>query len=399
MNFGEDEVGSSETDGDTGGESTETGEPAVDGCAPGDVPSGFAHACLGTGNGWLNLNIQGKGNEPPQCVNWGPEGKPENPTIADCVPVDLTMLPSDVPSPEACCTVDALAPVVIEQCNDDCGYAACKLAIAKLREAADALPEPNVDPITEGAQERASDDLYGFANTLEMPDFLAACADMVSDGAGTPVVIDLGEGGSPVLPGHINHALLTLQCNLDGIEPYLLETPEAVCDSTPNIPFIDDQSNLGGAPEQGAITMFGSSGTQSTALSNIVIEFDELHMRDGSTVLTLSKLDADVQDASLGNFTVLAPHIQLAAPIRATMLGNAAIFPAGTLRIAASGVVLSGGEPLFEGERMSEVYVNTQDASVVRGADGSVAIVDATFEAGPYTFVLNTEPAPTQPRE
>ncbi|NJK33007.1 MAG: hypothetical protein HC927_11675, partial [Deltaproteobacteria bacterium] len=132
-------------------------------CPFGPEPTltGNAFACRGAGNGWLVLDVEGVGKQSPECVNWGPEGKPKEPTADDCFPLELSMLPNDIPSPGACCA-EAASPLDIEmQCAEDCGFAACKLAVVKMREAAAALPDPEAKGIKKTAQERVSDDLTG----------------------------------------------------------------------------------------------------------------------------------------------------------------------------------------------------------------------------------------------
>jgi hypothetical protein len=399
----DDEAGGTAEDttdtGDTGG-TDETGGPGGASCVPldpGDESVTYQYACQGTGNGWVVLDIVDtvEGALPPACVNWGPEGKPDDhePTSADCFPLDLAMLPLDVPSPGACCTDTALPESVADQCAEDCGYAACKLAIAKLREAAYALPEDGVDLVTKKAQERARGDLFGLADMLELPENLETCAGIVKDGNGEPVPVPLGAGMSPDgLLGHINDATLFLQCTLDAEEPFVLQEGYE-CAYTPNIPLVEDESGMGGVAEAGAVTMLGPDSSESADLSNIEFGFREAYLRDGSVVFYLASFEADAEDAGYGSLMFVDPHIHLAKPVSAPLVSDTVTFPAGSLRMEVSGIVVSGGEVLFGGERSSGVYVNTGPATVARTADG-FAFVDAPFEAGGYLFVLNTEEGP-----
>ncbi len=390
-------AGADDEAGDTGTDGTDTGILGIEGCVPSIEPSaiGYEYSCQGNGNGWLVLDVVPTGTQPPECVNWGPDGRPANPSTADCVPVDLTMLPNDVPSPGACCTEMAKAETVENQCEEDCGYAACNLAITKIREAAYALPHPDSTGLKKTAEERVRSDLFGMASMLDLPGNLDQCAGTVTQAKGEPVAVLLGAGisGEGTL-GHIDDATLTLQCSLDALEPFVLQEGVA-CESTPNIPLIDDESNLGGIATAGAITMFGPSSDSSTDLSNITFEFRESSMRDGSIDFLLTSFDADAEDADHGSFSVVDPHIRLAAPVSATLVGDTVSFPAGSLRMEVSGVVVSNGEVLFGGQRSSGVYVNTGAAIVARTADG-FAFVDAPFEAGGYRFVLNTEEGSAQ---
>jgi hypothetical protein len=176
-------AGASDATGDDETGDDETGEVVSDECIPfsadDEAAIGYEYGCQGTGNGWLVLDVYGSGTQPPECVNWG-GNKPESPTTADCVPIDLTMLPNDVPAPGACCKDTAESIQVVKQCGDDCAYAACNLAVAKLREAALALPHPDSKGLKKKAEERVRGDLFGFANKLELPDALALCAELVT---------------------------------------------------------------------------------------------------------------------------------------------------------------------------------------------------------------------------
>ncbi|NJK32409.1 MAG: hypothetical protein HC927_08360 [Deltaproteobacteria bacterium] len=256
----DDEVGGDPDGGDTG--------PGPFGwpCAPFDPDLGIIgneYACQGTGNGWLVLDVYGDGKQPPACVNWGPKGKPkDDATIADCVPLDLTMLPNSVPSPGACCIAETTAEKIISQCTDDCGYAACKLAVAKMREAADSLPDPDAKPFEKIAQERVSDDLDYLADKLEQMDMLELCAKEVANAQGEVTEFILGAGDSPAKTiGHVENAILSLQCTLDEADPFVLEG--GACDSTPNIPVIEDQSDQSGIAATGAITSISRRGTRA----------------------------------------------------------------------------------------------------------------------------------------
>lgn len=400
----DDEAGSTAADTTETTDTGETGKPVGEGCVPfepGDESIGYQYACQGIGNGWLVIEIDGDnaGALPPECVNWGPEGKPEEvATTDDCMPLDLTMLSSGVPAPGACCTDIAWPQAVVSQCTEDCGYAACKLAVVKLREAAEALPHPNSEGLKKTAEQRVRSDLFAYADILELPEKLEDCAGQVSAGQGDVVPVQLGPGLSQDgYIGHVNEATLSLQCSLDAIEPFVLQEGYE-CDSTPNIPLVEDESNLGGVAATGAVTMFGPNGDSSTGLSNISFEFRETSMRDGSIEFLLTSFDADADDGGHGSLSFVDPHIHLAKPVSALLVGDLVSFPAGSLRMEVSGVAVSDGEVLFGGQRSSGVYVNTGAATVARTADGGFAFVDAPFEAGGYLFVLNTEEGAVQAR-
>jgi hypothetical protein len=224
---------------------------------------------------------------------------------------------------------------------------------------------------------------------LELPEFLSDCAEQVTMANGELTEVLLGAGMSDLLIGHVNNATLTLQCALDAEEPYVLEGGS--CESTPNIPLIDGDSNVGGTAVAGAITMFAPGGNQSVNLSNITFEFRERYKRGGAADFVLTSFEAGTADANHGSLSFRNPHIQLAEPITAPLVDGMVTFPPGSLRMEVSGVIVSDGEVLFGGARSSGVYVNTGAAIGMRTPDGGFAFVDAPFEAGGYVFVLNTE--------
>lgn len=189
---------------------------------------GNEYTCQGIGNGWLVLTVHPVGGQPPECVNWGANGKPEEPTTADCIPMQFGAFPDAVPKPGACCAGAVTAHEIIEQCAADCGYAACKLAVAKLRNAALALPN-------KGAKGVVRADLFYLANLLESPVKLASCAEQVSAAAGESTAIPLGPGSSGAKKfGHVRAATLHLQCSLDAIEPFAAS--DKICEAPPNLP-------------------------------------------------------------------------------------------------------------------------------------------------------------------
>jgi hypothetical protein len=292
------------------GESGETGGIETPECSPlEDDQVGHTYECHGSGNGWLQLSIHPIGAQDPECLSWGNQPKPKHPTVGDCVEIDLGSLPNNVPAPGACCTEQALPDSIIDQCNDDCGHAACKLAIEKLRAAALALS-------TKGAKGVVRLDLFYLANLLEMPDMLLACATKVTDAGGQLTPVNLGPGSSNKHDfGHIKSATLNLQCALDEMNPYTYVGN--ICDTPPNVPILEQESNMAG------------------------------------------------------------------------------VAAAGTVMIAA---LTADGDPLFEGQRVSGEYLNSDWATATRSLDDTFSLTEAKFEASGYRFVLSTEPGSFQPR-
>jgi len=163
---------------------------------------------------------------------------PEDPTTADCVPVPFASIPLDIPHPSACCTESVEPEGILSTCALDCGYAACKIASAKIRASADGLVIPSgLDQIP---YKRARADLYAYASMLESRPGLALCASKAAAAGGQIVEISLGGGVSKKgALGHIEAAHLYLSCALDPDEPYVIDADRPTCTGAGNIPELE----------------------------------------------------------------------------------------------------------------------------------------------------------------
>jgi hypothetical protein len=348
-----------------------------------DDQVGHTYECHGSGNGWLQLSVYPIGARDPECLSWGDQPRPEHPTVDDCVAVDLGSLPNNVPSPGACCTEQALPVSIVEQCNDDCGHAACKLAIEKLREAALSLS-------TKGAEGVVRLDLFYLANLLEMPSMLAECATKVINAGGELTPVELGPGSSDKLEiGHVESATINLQCALDDLEPYVFVGN--ICDAPPNLPIVEEESSMGGIAATGAVAVLGPEGEASASLHDISFGFTERRNRSGSIEFRLDDFTARSSSVAHDSFVFAEPSIRLVAPASGTLVGELITFPPGSLRMNVTAAITAAGEPLFDGRPMSGEYVNSGSATATRSEEGKFSFVEATFEASGYRFVLSTD--------
>jgi hypothetical protein len=393
---GADEVGDGDGDpaenGDLGNADDAGPKHPFNECSPLEPDqTGRVHQCQGIGNGWLDLTVYPVGKQPPECVNWGDKGEPENPTTADCVPLDLGALPNGVPSPSACCLEGTDSPLVTDQCIKDCGFAACKLAIAKMREAAHSLPE-------KGPKGVVRDDLFHLAKLLDTPLATTNCAQKVTKANGQVAIIQLGAGSSgAAIIGHVQAANLHLQCSLDELEPFLASNDP--CQTPPNIPIAGEKSRSRGVAELGMVDIEGPNGRTNTTLLGISYEFSETHNLDGSIDFLLTDFNAIATTTEYGDFTYVDPSLRLRAPASGRLVGEQVSFPAGSLRIEVSAAIVSGRqELLFDGERITGVFANTEDAIATRTADDTFAIVEATFAADDHLFVLATRWGTVRPQ-
>jgi hypothetical protein len=318
----------------------------------------------------------------------GNQPRPKDPTVDDCVAIDIQSLPNNVPAPGACCTDEAKSAEIVEQCNDDCGHAACKLAIEKLRDAALSLS-------TKGPAGVVRLDLFYLANLLEMPSMLAECVNKVTGAGGELTAVELGSGSSDKLAiGHIESATINLQCTLDNLEPYAFVGN--VCDAPPNLPIIEEESRLRGIAASGTVSVFGPDGDASAILHDISFGFTETLFRSGSAEFRLDDFTARSSTVAYGSLVFTQPSIRLVAPATGSIAGERITFPPGSLRMQVSAAITADREPLFAGRPVSGEYRNSDFAMATRSGDGTFSFVEATFEASGHRFVLNTENGPSR---
>lgn len=226
----------------------ETGAPAhVEGCFPswdvvdGDSadpdPEGDVFACSGSGNGWIRTIIYITGPNAGQnaitrykCVNPPPGVKPEDITEQHCMekPLDLRALDistgGSVSDTDVCCGATTEPSAVADACVVDCAYAACKLAVVKLRQAAE-----------ETANEPTKSDVLGFAELLSTPLMQDVCAGKTVKAAPNVMTWSLGEGVSSDQFGHVENLTLNLQCDVE-----VATEQSNVCRASANTPEAPD---------------------------------------------------------------------------------------------------------------------------------------------------------------
>jgi hypothetical protein len=226
----------------TGGES---GPPArVEGCFPeweaadGDSgaedPEGAASVCSGSGNGWIRTVVYITGPQPGKnaitrykCMNPPIGVEPEDVTESHCIDQAIgldeldVLTGGEVANPQVCCGETTEPEAVADACLTDCAYAACKLAVFKLRAASG---EPSIGP--------ASEDLLGFAEFLGTPQNQDRCAGKVVSAAPGVMTWSLGEGPSDDQLGHVENLTLNLQCDVTTASEQLDS-----CDASANTPW------------------------------------------------------------------------------------------------------------------------------------------------------------------
>lgn len=155
---------------------------------------------------------------------------------------------------------------------------------------------------------------------------------------------------------------------------------------------------MGGIAVAGAVAVFGPGGDASASLYDISFGFTEKLHRSGSVEFRLDDFTARSSTAAYGSFVFTQPSMRLVAPASGTLIGELITFPPGSLRMEVAAAITADGEPLFDGRPVSGEYLNSDSATATRSEDGKFSFVEATFEAGGYRFVLNTEDGSFQPR-
>jgi hypothetical protein len=292
----------------------------------------------------------------------------------------------------ACCTDEALVTDITDTCQHDCGYAACKTAIASIRAAAVAIEAP--DGLPEGPFNTSKSDLFAYANFLETQEILDICANRVRNNPGKIVSVGLNSGASsPGALGHINDATIFLSCALDPDEPYLINPTALTCTEATNITTTIAEHHAQGPITAGAITVTSAGVDALVPMIDASVSTRERLTSDLSVDFTIMSFDATVLDTTIGSFSFRDTQIHLAAPASGTLTGETATFAPGTLRLEITSSVAIDGLSLFDGLPITAQYSNKTTATAMRGSDGSFQLVQASFANGEHTAVLHTEPS------
>jgi hypothetical protein len=363
--------------GDTGAE--ETGEP---------TSYGQSYRCQGVGNGWAEVDLDIA--TVIACVNQ-PESLSTTEqlavTVTDCKnqPLDLQNLPDwdGIIEPAACCGDLAEPDDIVNACVTDCGWAACKLAIGSLRQAASSI-EYGV----------LGGDLAEFASYLEMPGSLEECAGTVSAADGEFAAVDLGEASSnPAEIGHVNNLTLRIQCDLDDQQPTVLDEESGVCTQATNIPPPSEESNNGGIFTQATVTAFSPAGEDSVDLPRVGFEFEEQLCDQSTCGFTLTRLDGTLSFVELGDYTFENVSYSLRVPAHGVIAGQSITFPAGSVRLDVSADAMLAGQSIWRVASGSFEVHNTSLAVAERTSSG-FAFTDLEFAVGDEALVFTTESAP-----
>jgi hypothetical protein len=300
--------------GDDEGVGGEIDGPIPEGCAPDDeFTHGFVLLCQGAGTGWLVTDVHGAGNANPitTCLAYeDPLNVPENPTFEDCASISLDKIPFDIPAPAACCNDEASEGDILATCELDCGYAACKTAVAAIRASADDLsPPPNAPEIVAKAFDTSRTDLHAYADMLDAPDSLEYCGEKVAAGAGEVVSLGLSGGVSrPAAFGHIKDATLYLGCSLDLDEAYVPVPSADECRDPFNIPEPTAEQDAGGPIQGGAVTVTGPGVDSVAKIHDATASTREVLDGDMSVDFISTSFEADVVGVAVGSFFILGEY-------------------------------------------------------------------------------------------
>jgi hypothetical protein len=367
------------------------GEGETGGDAEPDAPKErLTYICEGEGIGWLDVTVFGAG-EVTTCLKYKAKEPPKEPTAADCASISLGAVPLGIPRPAACCDDGAVAEGIVSTCALDCGYAACKLAVAKIRTSAAGL---EVKEGLEEPSERVREDLYALANKLEDPTTLRDCATRVAAAKGGIIAYDLGRGRGKNrgLFGHIRKSTLYIGCMFDEHEPYTIDEKAAWCDEPINIPEPVEVAEGRGPIVGGTIAVVGPDVDESLQILGGDYEYRTVRNHDQSVEFHLTSFNGQVYEATIGPYYLRDIKFSLAEPAVAVMRDDVIQFAEGSVRFAVTTLGRVDGVPLLGGAPVTLEYVNTDTATAMLTASGSFAFIDAPFEVGERTGTLVTVP-------
>jgi hypothetical protein len=348
------------------------------------------YICEGQGLGWLDITIFGAGDR-TTCLRYRAEEPPKEPTAADCAPISLGAVPLGIPRPAACCDGGADAEGIVSTCALDCGFAACKLAVAKIRTSAAGL---EVEEGLEEPMERAREDLYALANKLEDPSTLRRCATEVAAAKGGVIDFDLGRGRGKNrgLLGHIRKSTLYIGCKFDEHEPYTLDEKADWCDEPINIPEPVEVAEGRGPIVGGTVAVVGPDVQESLQILGGDYEYRKVRNRDQSIEFHLTSFNGQVYEATIGPYYLRDIEFSLAEPAVAVLRDDLVEFAEGSVRFSVTTLGRVDGVPLLGGAPVTLEYVNTDTATATLTADGSFSFIEAPFEVGERTATLVTVP-------
>jgi hypothetical protein len=372
----------------------ESGEQPIPGCWPEfavqndeAAVEGITYTCQGSGNGFAVLtyrNALDVVKDQHACLH-PPQGN-AGPTMTECLenPMDLAEL--EIGGPWVCCTEDSEDIKITDACHLDCGYAACKTTLQQIESMAAAI-----DPLGDGWLAQLRTDLESYAEILALPDQQRLCAEAVRAAAGEVVAVKLGEAPSKDQPGHIESLTVHMQCGIELTEQL---DGAGVCTQSAHTPDQPDAQDQDGLVFGGSASYVGPEGEGSSELVTGGLALRVPDCTNAPCTVTLTKLDARFENASLPGLELTGIVAHLLAPAQAWRMGDDLLFPAGTLRFEVQARVLLEGAHLSEVPGTIMQVSNVEPATGSFDGEGSFTLDAAVFATGDYQVILHVEPSP-----
>jgi hypothetical protein len=328
-------------------------------------------------------------NPLPGCLVGEPDGDGDGDNPHNCVDVgfeDLASVSSidNVEQPEVCCGEITDPEDIAIACELECGYAACKLANAKIREAA-----AIVGTGTE-ATERLNGDLIAVAEIWEAASKLQQCAATVTAAAGNWVEIDFGGGPSAALPGHLKYVEMHIRCAPDTEDPYVEVSPQDTCEASVNTepPAVPASE---GTLVPGAVTFFGPYGNGYSDITSVSYLVSNPGCSTPPCPFSVTRFDIDLDDISVGSFNFHDIRLQLSDTADGTIDGPDVVIPAGELEFDVIFKLKIDGRYLFGTNDLTLNFSTTDSTEAEVDSAGAFAVRRARFELGEELALLNTE--------
>ena len=272
----------------------------------------------------------------------------------------------------------------------DCGYAACKLTVGKLREAA----------ATVGSDILKADLLF-VADKLESPEELDKCAGAVQadlleeagdgDGDGEVwTVYDLWGGPSNSGPNHLRSVQLHALCDLDDPTTYTVDDPPTECTASINT---DEFAEAPVEPSisSSAVTFYGPYAEGTSNISNVSYSVSNPGCTTPPCAMSVTQLDMDAASVQLGSFSVSGVSLSLASTAAGTIDGTSVSIPAGGLVFDVEFKVKVNGDYLLGTSPFTLEFATKGVTTATLDGTGAFEIERAEFGVGGETAILNTE--------
>lgn len=402
---------------------------------PPDGESAFLYAC----EGGISVDIsgqiclQGSGSTCDAGLPMLPTDEISQDEVAIGIPSpDFTSTADMDPQPAvgACCVAEAQQPeeptdALDTVCAADCGARACKAAAEELAaivadEACfwetfdlDAchLALPIVcDGICVQSEilGRTINDLNFVLSELQRAEVFEQCSNSIRSPSGWRPCLTADpncmDPPSEIGPGRIVELKFTADCG--GLQPVLLDNVACEFNVNANPGAALPGEGFGGPLVSGTLSLDTPLGVAATAIVGSSIGFRRLDCESDTCPFTLTNLEVDFDDFTLGPIAISGLHAELVEPaVGVVRSDTTATIEDGAMRleitygVSVSGKKFFGGKPLPKGGKLVAI-TNDGPVAMIIEPDNRVEVLNASF-VFPFNIgaQLTTAPAQCTPQQ